>query len=1379
MSNVRIELLCGDNFDSWKIQVEALLIKNDYWEYVSGEKPKPDDDVAKVLWETGDRKARSELILALDPCVVRHVRKMTTAREVWLKLQSLFASRGPAKKATLMKRLMLQKMSEDQKVSEHLNSFFEAVDKLEDMGIVIHDDLLAIMLLYSLPASYENFRCAIESRDELPKPEQLKVKIIEEYNSRGNTKVDNVEGALYLNVNKHEKKGHKTGNSKNIKYKCFKCHSFGHKASECKKKKESIVETRYVESCTDVKCEDFEALTATQVSDDCCATDVKNRHEWIFDSGCTSHMCNDGTRFDEVLPSSQTIKLATNSTTSVQGRGTVKILACNNDGTRKIQFLDTLFVPELRNSLISIAKLTERGCEVIFKRDVAFVIKNGEVKLTADRRGELYYLRELDASASVVSGSDVDLYRWHERMGHLNARDLMQVLKKSGLGSPKTDIKLQDCDVCAKGKMVSLPFVKSREPCKEKLTIIYSDVVGPMRVQSNGGNKYFVTFIDDSTRWCQVFMIKSKNEVLSKFKMFKCHVENLTGRKIKTFQSDNGTEYKNKVFDTFLQENGIQRRLTTPYTPQSNGTAERMNRTLLEMARCMLLSSGLSASFWAEAIATACYLRNRCPTSSLNGGIPYEKWFEKPLNVSYLRTFGTKVHVLYKEPGKDKFASRAIVGYFVGYPSEATGYKIWIPEWKKFIVSRDVRFQEGKFIENECKISKPLLQSQCENEAVRKTVEIEIPLERQTNVPSSEIEENRLNVSLSNEPTTSSEQPYTDCPQRTLNEELHSPNTVSMENTEVGERRVTYKRGPGRPKIEKGQVGRPRKIYNMIEVRENSENESSSEEFLDTNDFAGAIETSLKDALSSDEKSQWEEAILSEIRSLVKNDTWRMVTKPLNRNVVGCRYVLTTKLNVDKTEKKKARLVAKGYSQQPGLDYHRTFAPVARLATVRLLIALAVEMNMDIDQIDIDTAYLNGDLNEDIYMKVPDLLEESLEKLIKLESANSATGKRAARMLEDIKGGGNTCLLNKSLYGLKQAGRQWNIKLDTKLKEMGLRPTVNEPCLYHKRNKDGSDLYVVIYVDDILIASQKRFAIDTFKHELAKRFELKDFGQATFCLGINIKKNGVEYHLSQEKYINDILKKFGMENSKPVKTPMETGKPVMSERKKEEGKIFPYRELIGSLMYLSVATRPDIANATAKLAQFAENPDDTHWKAAKRILRYLKGTISYSLVYKPTGLCIQGYADADWGSCTYDRRSFTGYVFVLGGAGISWASQKQRIVATSTCEAEFVSLAEAMKEAMYLNSLLKELGLHNLCKVRMHADNLSAIYLAEDNGVYHAKSKHIDIRYFFIRDVLRENKSITLEHLGTDRMLADILTKPLSRVRHESLTSELGLCFRL
>ncbi|XP_037297397.1 secreted RxLR effector protein 161-like [Manduca sexta] len=248
-----------------------------------------------------------------------------------------------------------------------------------------------------------------------------------------------------------------------------------------------------------------------------------------------------------------------------------------------------------------------------------------------------------------------------------------------------------------------------------------------------------------------------------------------------------------------------------------------------------------------------------------------------------------------------------------------------------------------------------------------------------------------------------------------------------------------------------------------------------------------------------------------------------------------------------------------------------------------------------------------------------------------------------------------------------------------------------------------------------------------------------------------------------------------MQDANNIKTPMEISNGRKIERcDDEKAKNWPYRELIGSLMYLSVATRPDITNSVVKLAQFCNNPKQEDWIAAKRILRYLKGTINYGLVYKKTGEFVKGYCDADWGSCSINRRSFSGYVFILAGAGITWMSRKQRTVAASSCEAEYVSLAEAVKEGLYLQSLLNELGLERYASISLNADSRSAIFLAQD-PVFHARSKHIDIKYHFVRRVLKDNKSISLGHVATTDMIADVLTKPLPSIKHYKCIDGIGL----
>lgn len=254
---------------------------------------------------------------------------------------------------------------------------------------------------------------------------------------------------------------------------------------------------------------------------------------------------------------------------------------------------------------------------------------------------------------------------------------------------PKVDVsnadQLSRCEVCLKGKMTALPFKSKHERCKEMLEIVHSDVVGPFRTESTGRAKYFVIFIDDCTRWCEVYFLRCKSGVLEAFKLYQQLVERQTGKKVECLQSDNGREYCNTQFDKYLADQGITRRLSVPHTPQQNGVSERMNRTLLDMGRCLLLQSGISAMFWSEAIATACYIRNRCPTSSLDGTISYEKWTNKRSNVEHFKKFGSKVAVLDEEQNKDKLAPRFISGILVGCPKERKGFRVWIPSSRKLI----------------------------------------------------------------------------------------------------------------------------------------------------------------------------------------------------------------------------------------------------------------------------------------------------------------------------------------------------------------------------------------------------------------------------------------------------------------------------------------------------------------------------------------------------------------------------------------------------------------------------------------------------------------------------------------------------------------------
>jgi hypothetical protein len=533
-----------------------------------------------------------------------------------------------------------------------------------------------------------------------------------------------------------------------------------------------------------------------------------------------------------------------------------------------------------------------------------------------------------------------------------------------------------------------------------------------------------------------------------------------------------------------------------------------------------------------------------------------------------------------------------------------------------------------------------------------------------------------------------------------------------------------------------------------------------------------ASEIPFSEAIHGADKDEWKDAILSEIKSLVINDTWDVVDKPNHAKVVGCRTVLRNKYAADGTlDRRKARVVAKGFTQRPGIDFHDTFAPVARLSSLRLLVALAAEYNLKISQLDVTSAYLNGKIDTEVFMEKPALLKEMLQRIIDEEDDHTLV-KKARVMLRDLQGENKICRLRKVLYGLRQAGRQWNYEIDKTMKRAGLVPTNADPCVYVDNN---TRTFFLIYVDDILIISGNQERERQIKDVLSKTFRIKDFGLAKYCLGIQIEQNENEICLSQAGYIREILKRYRMEDCKPVLTPLAVGSKLSELHSEDDNEDtnFPFRELIGELMYVAVGTRPDVSHAVSVLSQFSNCYRKKHCTAAKRVLRYLKGTIDKKLIYRKNQDNLTCYVDVDWANCEIDRRSYTGSTFILSDAAFSWESRKQRTVALSSTEAKYMALSDASKEAVFLIGYLKELGFQSLANVVVFNDSQGAGRLTE-NSVYHARSKHIDVRYHFIRDAVKKHP-IKILYLPTEKMIADVLTKALPKENHDRCILGLGL----
>ena len=522
-----------------------------------------------------------------------------------------------------------------------------------------------------------------------------------------------------------------------------------------------------------------------------------------------------------------------------------------------------------------------------------------------------------------------------------------------------------------------------------------------------------------------------------------------------------------------------------------------------------------------------------------------------------------------------------------------------------------------------------------------------------------------------------------------------------------------------------------------------------------------------KEAVEGPEGRQWLAAIIKELLSLKKLGVYTILRRGtgIRRNpagkvikskatsaalkaasaidkVIASKWVFKKKILHDGSFRYKARLVIRGDLQRDDVE---TYAPVAMSTTVRALLAIAAARDLEAEHMDVKTAFLYAGLKERVLMRAP---QGSTDE-------------------------GDTWLLNKALYGLKQAPRAWHAEIDKSLKRLGFTKSSADESLY--LNNDG--IYLLIYVDDLLLVGEKA-KVDCIKKKLTKMYEMTDLGLVQRFLGITVERDRAKrtVKLHQQAYIEGLLRRYGYEDCNPVATPMVPGQALSSDDGKPlvDEEVTWYQQLVGSLMYAMTSTRPDLAFTMSKLSKFFDKPTEVHANAATQVLRYLKGTASRGITFNGTKKTFAGYSDADFAGDVDDRKSTGGYVFLLHGGAVSWKAKKQALPALSTVEAEYIAGAEATKKAIWLARLLhKDLNMQ-LDTTLLHFDNQGAMALASNNGNSHTRTKHIDVKWHFIRAYV-ENGTIKITYLPTASMVADILTKGLARDRHQEHMLAMGM----
>ncbi|CDO76034.1 hypothetical protein BN946_scf184818.g2 [Trametes cinnabarina] len=1110
----------GSNFPMWKFRMEMILESRRLWSIVNKTEPCPSLAVqgqsAVNAWKERDHLAKLQISLTLDDSPLSSVMLARTSAEAWDKLLSRYEGKGKQTIATLIGELFRGTLSDQDSLETQLDAMQLKARLLEQLGQPLDDSLVAIAMVTSLPASYSTLRTILMSTYDTLSTDTVVSQVLNEERSR---KEHNGTQSAFLARTSNTKGASKSTKakptSKAKKTKCAHCSKLGHTKEECRKLKAEQASAAIAKEVKD-KTGDLTAKVATvQTGDETIRLFVANalnnqsrQTQWLVDSGASSPMSSQRDWFVsfKTLPTPKRVWLGDERYIHATGIGRVSLRLERGPDTEAAIIPDVYYVPDLNGNLLSVSHFVRRGYSVNFEQGGCSIVDaSGSRIATASEREGLYILHATSIVAeehafvtsmdlfgpadrsptSVLDpGPSPDVYAlvanasrksradattWHRRLGHISFDSVFKMVRSGmvkgmdivgSLTRPKTP-----CSPCLLGKQSRDAIAKQTSAEYPRVNYrTHADLQGPMQTATPGGHKYLSLVVEGKTRHLHGDLLRLKSDQTAALKDYIARSEVVTGETFNILRTDNGGE------------------------------------TVMEMARTMLQSSGLPNTYWGEACLYAIHIINRTPSRALGDDItPHEAFTGNKPSVAHIRPFGCKAFVHIPDEKRQKLDPKSLECVLVGWSASKRAYRLLHRSSGRIYESRDVVFDEGQPDElphrvtvNVDPIPAPQAAPSPREQPARPTITVtvedvadegEAAFQPQTSTTTARSEPAAASVPQDDR-SASPPPPPAPAPPLRRSTRVRRP---ALRDDDPRFKVSSYnRRRPAAPSQEAAPAVEGRNLE--VDDDDDDADEAEVAEVLgpagdEHANRAEALEDdpqTYEEAMSRPDADMWKAACAEELLAFAKAEPYDEVERPQNRKVVGCKWVFRLKRGADgSVERYKARLVAQGFTQVEGIDYSEMFAPVSKFASIRTVLTLAALFDLEIDQMDVKSAFLNGDLDEEIFMAPP--------------QGSSCPD-------------GHVWRLRKALYGLRQASREWYKKIRAEFESLGFVRSDADHSIFTKV-EDGVLLIIALYVDDMLLVGNSRLAIDALKAALQTRFEMTDLGAARWILGMEIKRD--------------------------------------------------------------------------------------------------------------------------------------------------------------------------------------------------------------------------------------------------------------------------------